>query len=440
MTATDSYGNTSTATFTVFVHDSTSPVFTSVPSGNYTLEATSSAGAVFTYTATATDALAPPIITYSKGSGSTFAIGTTTVKVTATDIVGNTTTKTFTVTVQDTTPPVITSVPAPAPFEATSAAGAVVTYAPAVAYDAVGPVTYSYSKSSGSTFAIGTTTVTVTAKDAYGNVSAPKTFTVTVQDTTPPVITTVYTDLTIEATSAAGAVVTYATPAATDAVGVVSYSYSKASGATFAIGVTTVTVTAYDAAGNHSSKSFTVTVQDHTPPTIVAPNLTIEATGPTGALVSFAPTISDAVGLASVTYTIGAVTISSGSLFAIGTTTVTVTAIDVWGNVATKTFTVTVRDTTPPVITSISSDITVATTSSSGIVVNYNPATATDNTGGAVTITYSQAVRDEVRGRDDRRHRDRDRRVRQQDDEDLQGHRRQALSLRAPLYLRITGV
>ena len=151
--------------------------------------------------------------------------------------------------------------------------------------------------------------------------------------------------------------------------------------------------------------------------------------------MSFAPTVTDAVGLASVTYSI-----SSGSLFAIGTTSVTVTATDVCGNVSTKTFTVTVRDTTPPVITSISSDITVTTTSSSGIVVNYDPATATDNTGGAVTITYSVASGTKfavgttvvtVTATDA---------VREQDDEDLQGHRRQALSLPAPLYLRITRV
>ena len=43
------------------------------------------------------------------------------------------------------------------------------TYAAATATDAVGPVTITYSKASGSLFAVGTTTVTVTATDAYGN-------------------------------------------------------------------------------------------------------------------------------------------------------------------------------------------------------------------------------------------------------------------------------
>ena len=52
-------------------------------------------------------------------------------------------------------------------------------YAAAVATDAVGPVTITYSKASGSTFAVGKTTVTVTATDAYRNHST-KTFTITV--------------------------------------------------------------------------------------------------------------------------------------------------------------------------------------------------------------------------------------------------------------------
>ena len=147
-----------------------------------------------------------------------------------------------------------------------------------------GPVTYSYSKASGSTFAIGgRRTVTVlTATDAYCNVSAPRTFTVDGAGTrrAPPVITSVSPNLTIEATSAAGATVSYAAAAATDAVGPITITYSKASGTTFAIGTTTVAVTAKDAYGNLSTQTFTVTVRDTTPPAITADtNLTIEGDG-----------------------------------------------------------------------------------------------------------------------------------------------------------------
>ncbi len=383
MTATDAYGNTSTASFTVFVHDSTPPVITSA-SSNIVVEATMPAGAVVSYApATATDALAPPVITYSANSGSTFGIGTTTVWVTATDIVGNVTKTKFTVTVRDTTPPVITSVSPNLTVEATSSSGANVTYAAATATDAVGPVTFSYSKSSGSKFAIGTTTVTVTAKDAYGNTST-RTFTVTVVDTTPPAITTISANLTVEATSPAGAVVTYAAATATDAVGPVTLSYSKSSGSTYALGTTTVTVTATDGYGNVSTRTFTVTVQDTTPPALtVSGNLTAEATSPAGAAVTYAAaTATDKVGPVTIGYSA-----ASGSVFALGTTTVTVTATDGAGNVTTKTFAVTVRDTTPPAITA--PNLTVEATSGAGAVVTYAP-TATDAVG-PVSIGLSRA-------------------------------------------------
>jgi hypothetical protein len=203
-----------------------------------------------------------------------------------------------------------------------------------------------------------------------------------VQDTTAPVLTA--PNMTVEATSPGGWAGTYAA-SATDAGGLVTYTFSIPAGTVLPFGTTTVTVTAADGHGNSSSKTFTVTVQDKTAPTVVAPNITMEATGSTGRAVTFAPTITDAGGLASVVYSI-----PSGSVFAIGTTTVKITATDLHGNVTIKTFTVTVVDTTPPSFTFVSPDVTVTTTSWSGRVVTYLPATATDLTG-PVTITYSKA-------------------------------------------------
>jgi hypothetical protein len=88
---------------------------------------------------------------------------------------------------------------------------------------------------------------------------------VTVEDTTPPELT-VPADIVAEATSAAGAVVTFAA-AATDLVTAApAITYSQDPGTVFALGTTTVTVTATDEAGNHTTKSFHVTVRDTTPP------------------------------------------------------------------------------------------------------------------------------------------------------------------------------
>jgi hypothetical protein len=90
--------------------------------------------------------------------------------------------------VNDTTPPVVTV--DDKTVEATSSAGAVIAY-PASAVDNVdGPLTATCTPPSGSTFALGTTTVTCTAKDAAGNVGKD-TATMRVVDTTAPVSTCV---------------------------------------------------------------------------------------------------------------------------------------------------------------------------------------------------------------------------------------------------------
>ena len=106
--------------------------------GNITTPATGSSGAVVTFSASASD-IVDGSITPSclPPSGSTLPVGTTTVTCTATDVHGNTGSGSFSVTVQDTTPPVLT-VPANMNVAATGAGGAVVTYT-ASAVDAIDP-------------------------------------------------------------------------------------------------------------------------------------------------------------------------------------------------------------------------------------------------------------------------------------------------------------
>ena len=150
-------------------NDNFSP--TIVAPANITTEAANADGAVVTFEATASDDVGPVTITYTQDPGTVFPLGTTTVTCTATDGAGNAAAAVFTVTVVDTTPPVITT-PANITAEATGANGAVVTFPEATAIDAVGPVTLSYSHVSGSNFPLGTTIVNCTATDAYGNKSS----------------------------------------------------------------------------------------------------------------------------------------------------------------------------------------------------------------------------------------------------------------------------
>jgi regulation of enolase protein 1 (concanavalin A-like superfamily) len=178
LAATNAFGQSSaTLAVTVATNDSTAPVV-SVPA-DLTLEATGPAGAEATFATTAFDDVDGPLATTnSPPSGSVFPLGSTTVTASATDAAGNTGSASFTVTVVDSTPPVIT-VPADITVAATSAGGATVTFATS-ANDTVGGSLATFnSPASGALFPVGTTTVTASASDAAGN-SASRSFTVTV--------------------------------------------------------------------------------------------------------------------------------------------------------------------------------------------------------------------------------------------------------------------
>jgi hypothetical protein len=379
--ATDKAGNTASRTFTVTVQDTTPPSL-SLPA-NVTAEATGSAGAVVSYTATAVDAVdgARPV-TCAPASGSTFTIGTTTVSCSASDTHGNTASGSFAVTVQDTTKPSLT-LPSAITVEATGFAGAAVTYSVGATDVVDGAVAVTCSSASGSPFALGTTTVTCTATDAHGN-SASGSFAVTVVDTTPPSLT-VPADMTVEATGPAGAAVSYGASALDIVDGAVTPTCAPASGSTFPIAATTVTCTATDAHGNSASKSFRVLVQDTTPPVLTLPApITTEATGPTGAVVTYTASATDLVD--------GPVAVicspASGTTVALGTAMVSCSAADAHGNKATNSFTVTVQDTTPPMVVP-PANVVAEATGPSGAVVTYSGASATDVVDGSLTPTCS---------------------------------------------------
>ena len=84
----------------VLVQDLTAPVL-ALPDA-IDVNATGPGGAIVSYAATATDNVDPnPAVSCLPGSGSTFAIGTTTVACTATDAAGNSSSGSFTIHVKD---------------------------------------------------------------------------------------------------------------------------------------------------------------------------------------------------------------------------------------------------------------------------------------------------------------------------------------------------
>lgn len=160
-------------------------------------------------------------------------------------------------------------------------------------------------------------------------------------DTTPPVLSCP-PDLMVAAASASGAVVAYSPPTATDAADPSpTVTSTPISGSVFPIGTTIVTCAATDASGNIATGAFRVTVKDMTPPVLSCPpDLVIAATSVSGAVVAYPPpTATDTVDPSPAVTS----TPASGSAFPIGTTTVTCTATDASGNMASAAFTVTVE-------------------------------------------------------------------------------------------------
>jgi len=246
--------------------------------------------------------------------------------------------------------------------------------------------TIACSPASGSTFPKGTTTVTCTATDPSNNM-ASCTFTVTVNDNQMPSVVCPNNVVTNTDPNQCSAIVSYATPAASDNCPGATVVCSPPSGSSFPKGTTTVTCTATDASGNHGSCSFTVMVNDNQNPSITCPaNMT--AAGSPCAVVNYTtPTPTDNCPGAT-----ASCVPAPGFCFPLGTTTVTCTATDTSSNHAQCTFTVTVFPcaiTCPP-------DQTVAAASAcplaSGAVVTFPPPTTAGTCGPVMCTPASGSV------------------------------------------------
>jgi hypothetical protein len=116
---------------------------------------------------------------------------------------------------------------------------------------------------------------------------------------------------------------------------------------------------------------------DTSPPVLSLPgNIVVEATGPSGATVSFAATASDANPIGPI---VSCAPIS-GSAFRLGVTVVTCSGTGASGLTSNGSFTVQVQDTRPPTI-SRPPDITLEATGPLGAPVAYAGPTATDVAG-----------------------------------------------------------
>lgn len=187
-TVTDVNGNTSTATQTVTVTDKEAPVIYNIPVNIIQTNDAGSCGAKVRWPAViATDNCRVASFLTNHQSGETFPIGVTMVSFTATDIHGNTSSASFTITITDneaprviTKPVTVTLVNGTASIRISDIDGGSV--------DNCGTVNLSASKTQFSCANAGINNITLTATDNYGN-SASSIATVTVIGMVPsPII------------------------------------------------------------------------------------------------------------------------------------------------------------------------------------------------------------------------------------------------------------
>ena len=295
--------------------------------GNLTVEATGPSGRTVTFTVTASWNGNNATVTCVPPSGSTFPIERTRVDCGA-RFASHDDERHFDVTVRDTTPPVVT-VPGDINVQTSDPSGAVVTFNVGATDLVDGNRPLTCTPASGTRFAFGTRRVSCTSSDTRENTStAGFDVTVTFDAITVP------GNMTVEATSFAGAAVTYAVSANDRQGRPVPVSCNPASSSIFGLGPTTVTCTA-TANGETTTEQFTVTVADRTPPTIKVPRTKIvRTTKRLGVAVTFGVTASDLVD-----GSIGArCSPVSGARFRYGETMVTCTSADRHGNASSASF------------------------------------------------------------------------------------------------------
>jgi hypothetical protein len=361
LTALDDSGNATNSTNAVLVVDTSPPVVTLNGSDPLTVECHAS----FTDPgATAFDNCAGTVPVTDSGNVDANSTGAYTLTYTADDGSGNTNSRSRTVNVVDTTAPTIV-------FAFTNLTlGSTSTNCQAqlpdltgtnylVAVDACNSsVTVTQNPAAGTRLPLGTNEVVLSAVDPSGNV-ANSTNAVLVVDIAPPIVTLNGSDpLTVECHAS------FTDPGATafdDCAGVVPVTVSGNVDAN-STGAYTLTYTADDGSGNTNSRSRTINVVDTTAPAIVFAftNLTLSAITNCQALL---PDLTGTNHFIALDACSGSITVTqdppAGAWLGSGTNEVVLTAFDAWGNSVRSTNTVTVVDTTQPVM-ACPADVTVS--------------------------------------------------------------------------------
>jgi hypothetical protein len=400
-TATDPTGNTTTCQFSVIIDnpclvDTLKPVIYCPQ--NMVIQTLDTIATAYWYAPYAYDNCSTPTVRVSRNNYTPFNVGITPIVYTATDARGNSSSCTFTITVnhvesfdpcfKDTIKPFLGICPQNR---------VVTTYDSCVyvplesmyAYDnCSGNIAAISSHPFGTLFKAGTTIVTYTATDNAGNVATCQTL-VTVNRLTPTdtcQIDTIAPEILncpqsfVHQSLDSCVTIYWDYPTITDNCGTPSVTASHRSGACFQDGMTTVIYRATDGKGNKSTCQFTVTIENPCARDSIKPeffscpqNIVYTSLDSCRQAYWYAPTALDNCSTPSVISTH-----TSGDCFPLGSTKVTYTASDSKNNKTLCEFTVTIidlceGDSIKPTISSCPQNIVLTTLDSCAYAYWYTP-------------------------------------------------------------------
>ncbi|MCR9100369.1 MAG: VCBS repeat-containing protein [bacterium] len=354
LTAEDEYGNSSSCTATVTVEDNIAPDAQCQP---VTVQLDENGVGGITPAAVdggSSDACVLDNLSLNIAIFDCSNIGDNAVLLTATDVNGNSSSCTATVTVEDTVAPEAICQNTTVQLAANGVGTLTAAQVDGGSTDACGLETFSLSQTSFGCGDIGTQTVTLTVTDVNGNSSSCEAD-VTVEDNLTP--TTLCQDVTVQLNTSGTTTLTPAqvNDGSNDACGLAGLSLSIDTFGCSDVGENSVILTATDTHGNSSTCTATVTVEDNVPPEALCQSITIQLDAFGNGSLTAAQIdngSNDACGLDNLSLDITAFDCGD-----VGQNNVVLTVTDVNGNSSTCTAVVTVEDNVAP--QALCQDVTV---------------------------------------------------------------------------------
>jgi len=272
-------------------------------------------------------------------------IGVNTVTLTATDVNGNSETCTATVTIEDNVPPAALCQAITVQLDATGNATITPDQIDNGSTDSCGVANTELNITTFNCDNIGANTVELTVTDNNGNTSTCTT-TVMVEDVTPPTALCQAITIQLDATGNATITPEQIDNGSNDSCGIASLTLDTPTFDCSNIGDNTVELTVTDINGNSATCTTTVTVEDNIPPTLICQDIVVQLNS-SGIATITAENVDNGSN-DTCTNVILSVSETTFDCSNVGANTVTLTAVDAYGNEATCDATVTVEDNVAP--------------------------------------------------------------------------------------------